>query len=53
MTEEQMRGECERMRALLDAYDAAEAASPQDDRHKGLRKRLEAMEQRLADAGHD
>lgn len=50
MTTEQLRGECQRLRALLEGYDSQAAALGTSNHHIGLRKRLVALEGKLAEA---
>ena len=49
MDRAQMRGECDRMQGLLEAYEARAVANSVVDHHDGLRLRLASLEQRLAE----
>ena len=48
MTKDQMRGECDRLKGVLEAYEARAIASSIPDGHDGLRQRLAGLERKLA-----
>lgn len=47
MTKDQMRGECDRLRGLLEGYEARATATSIPDRHEGLRLRFAVCERKL------
>lgn len=47
MTDAQLRAECDRLRGVIQMYEAKAAAMSVLDHHHELRRRLERLEQRL------
>ena len=49
MTEDQMRGEHDRLQAVLGAYEARAVADSIPDHHAGLRQRIAALALKLTE----
>ena len=48
MTRDQMRGECDRLQGVLEAYEARDLEGGIEDRRVGLKRRIEVLEHKLA-----